>query len=167
MSEVLQNGADKITIYTAAVKNPNLIKEGAEKFGSQCIVLALDAKRVTANKWTVYIYGGTKETDFDTVEWAKQAVDLGAGEIMLTSMDCDGTKDGYDLELKQKISEAVKLPVIASGGGGELVHFRDIIKIGKADAVLAASIFHYDLIKLADLKNYLFENNIPVRKLDD
>lgn len=165
MSVVLLNGADKITVNTAAVKNPKLLTEGAEKFGSQCIVLAIDARKISENKWSVYIYGGKKQTELDAVEWAKKAVDLGAGEILLTSMDRDGTKAGFDLELTRAISESVHVPVIASGGGGELVHFKDAIKLGKADAVLAASIFHYDLIKINDLKDYLSQNKIPVRRV--
>jgi imidazole glycerol-phosphate synthase subunit HisF len=164
MSEVLLNGADKIAVNTAAVKNPNLLSEGSEKFGSQCIVLAIDAKKISTKKWNVYIYGGKMQTELDAVEWAKNAVDLGAGEILLTSMDSDGTKAGFDLELTKAISESVNVPVIASGGGGELIHFKDVIKRGRADAVLAASIFHYDLIKIKDLKEYLFQNEIPVRR---
>ena len=167
MSEVLLNGADKIAVNTAAIINPKLLSEGSEKFGSQCIVLAIDAKKISTNKWNVYIYGGKKQTELDAVEWAQNAVDLGAGEILLTSMDSDGTKAGFDLELTRAISESVNVPVIASGGGGELIHFKDVVKQGKADAVLAASVFHYDLIKIKDLKEYLSQNNIPVRRIYD
>lgn len=165
MSEVLLNGADKIAINTAAVKNPYILLKAAKKFGSQCIVLAIDAKKIVKNKWSVFIYGGKRQTKLDAVEWAKKAVNLGAGEILLTSMDGDGTKAGFDLELTRVISESVHVPVIASGGGGELVHFKEAIMEGKADAVLAASIFHYDLIKIKHLKEYLFQNNIPIRRV--
>ncbi len=164
MNEVLKHGADKVAINTAAVKNPELISQGARQFGSQCIVLAMDVKRHTANKWKVYIYGGKKETELDGYEWALRAVELGAGEILLTSMDSDGTKDGYDLEITHKISEAVPVPVIASGGGGTPEHFLDAATKGSADAMLAASIFHYDTVKIKDLKAYLKQNNIPIRE---
>lgn len=165
MSDVLQNGADKISVNTAAVRQPDLIRQGAYRFGSQCMVLAIDAKRTGPDKWQVYIYGGKQITSLDAISWAKQGVDLGAGEILLTSMDSDGTKAGFDLELTRRISEAVPVPVIASGGGGEMAHFLAAIAQGKADAVLAASVFHYDLIKIRDLKDYLHQNHIPVRRL--
>lgn len=164
MNEVLKHGADKVAINTAAVKNPELISQGAEQFGSQCIVLAMDVKRHGPDKWKVYIYGGKKETELDGYEWALRAVELGAGEILLTSMDSDGTKDGYDLEITRKISEAVPVPVIASGGGGTPKHFLDAATDGSADAMLAASIFHYDTVKIKDLKAYLKQNNIPIRE---
>ena len=164
MNEVLKHGADKVAINTAAVKNPELISQGAEQFGSQCIVLAMDVKRHGPDEWKVYIYGGKKETELDGYEWALRAVELGAGEILLTSMDSDGTKDGYDLEITRKISEAVPVPVIASGGGGTPEHFLDAATAGSADAMLAASIFHYDTVKIKDLKEYLKQNNIPIRE---
>jgi len=162
---VLQHGADKVAVNTAAVLNPELIRAGAEKFGSQCIVLAMDVKQMQPRKWRVFIYGGKKQTELDAVDWAKKAIDLGAGEILLTSMDSDGTQAGFDLEITRQISEVVPVPVIASGGGGEMVHFRDAITLGKADAVLAASVFHYDQIKIRDLKEYLNTCQIPVRRL--
>jgi len=164
MNEVLKHGADKVAINTAAVKNPELISQGARQFGSQCIVLAMDVKRHGPDEWKVYIYGGKKETELDGYEWALRAVELGAGEILLTSMDSDGTKDGYDLEITRKISEAVPVPVIASGGGGTPKHFLDAATAGSADAMLAASIFHYDTVKIKDLKEYLKQNNIPIRE---
>jgi cyclase len=164
MNEVLKHGADKVAINTAAVKNPELISQGAGQFGSQCIVLAMDVKRHGPDKWKVYIYGGKKETELDGYEWALRAVELGAGEILLTSMDSDGTKDGYDLEITRKISEAVPVPVIASGGGGTPEHFLHAATDGSADAMLAASIFHYDTVKIKDLKAYLKQNNIPIRE---
>ncbi|MBO8130078.1 MAG: imidazole glycerol phosphate synthase subunit HisF [Candidatus Marinimicrobia bacterium] len=163
MRMILSRGADKVSINTAAIKNPDLIRAGAEIFGSQCIVLAIDAKRVGDDKWVVYIYGGKEATDIDAIEWAAKGVELGAGEILLTSMDADGTKEGFDNELNRKVSESVSVPVIASGGGGKLRHFYDAIKLGKADAVLAASVFHYDQIKISELKRYLSERGIPVR----
>ncbi|MCF7803130.1 MAG: imidazole glycerol phosphate synthase subunit HisF [Candidatus Marinimicrobia bacterium] len=167
MNEVLQHGADKVAINTAAVKTPELIREGADKFGSQCIVVALDVKRAGPDDWRVYIYGGKKETELNAIEWAKRVVDLGAGEILLTSMDSDGTRDGFDVEITRKISEEVPIPVIASGGGGEKVHFLEAITRGKADAVLAASVFHYDMIRIEDLKQYLINNDIPIREFSN
>ncbi len=163
--EVLLSGADKVAINTAAVNNPNFIRECADRFGSQCIVLAVDAKKIAPGRWHVFIYGGKKRTGIDVMDWVKRGVDLGAGEILLTSMDKDGTKSGFDLELTKLVNKTVSIPVIASGGGGEPVHFLDAIKSGEADAVLAASVFHYDKIKIKALKKYLYDNNIPVRRI--
>lgn len=167
MNNLLKAGADKISINSAAVKNPDLISSGAKKFGSQCIVLAVDAKRVdnpTDNlRWEVYLNGGRKPTGIDCIEWVKKAVGLGAGEILLTSMDADGTKDGYDIELTREVSEAVNVPVIASGGAGELEHFYDVLSNGKADAVLAASVFHYGKYTIRQVKEYLKARGVEVR----
>jgi imidazole glycerol-phosphate synthase subunit HisF len=164
---LLKSGADKVSLNTRAVENPQLLQDGAEKFGSQCIVLAIDAKRKdpqNASKgWEVYTHGGRTATGKDAVEWAKEGVRLGAGEILLTSMDQDGMKNGYDLELTRAISEAVNVPVIASGGVGNLDHLADGITKGKADAVLAASIFHYREYSVKQAKEYLRSKNIPVR----
>ncbi len=164
---LLKSGADKVSLNTRAVENPQILKEGAEKFGAQCIVLAIDAKRRNPNDaskgWEVYTHGGRTATGKDAVEWAKQGVALGAGEILLTSMDRDGTKNGYDLELTRAISEAVSVPVIASGGVGSLEHLAEGILQGKADAVLAASIFHYREYSVKQAKEYLKSKNIPVR----
>jgi len=162
--EILKAGADKISVNSAALKRPELISEAAEKFGSQCVVVAIDAKRrKEGNGWEVYINGGRVNTGKDAVEWAITAEKLGAGEILLTSMDCDGTKNGYDIELTRAISDNVKIPVIASGGAGTYEHFYDALTIGKADAVLAASLFHYREMEIMDLKYYLKERNIEVR----
>ncbi|ADY74104.1 Imidazole glycerol phosphate synthase subunit hisF [Desulfurobacterium thermolithotrophum DSM 11699] len=159
---LLNAGADKVSINTAAVKNPDLIYEGAKLFGSQCIVVAIDAKR-KGNSWEVYIHGGRTPTGIDVIEWAKKVVDLGAGEILLTSMDKDGTKSGYDIELTRTISEAVSVPVIASGGAGTKEHFYEGFVYGKADAVLAASVFHFKEISIPELKEYLKEKGVRVR----
>ena len=163
ISAVLAVGADKVSLNTAAVKNPDLIHAAAERFGSQCVVLAMDVKRESADRWMVYIYGGRERTELEAVEWAKRGVELGAGEILLTSMNTDGTQDGFDLEITRRISEAVPVPVIASGGGGRPEHFRDALTAGKADAVLAASVFHYGTIRIPDLKQYLRKEGLPVR----
>lgn len=163
MTELLLNGADKISVNTAAVYTPSLIKAGAKKFGSQCIVLAVDAKRTEKNKWEVYTHGGRTPAGIDVVSWVKKAVKLGAGEILLTSMDADGTKQGYDIELNRTVSEAVKVPVIASGGAGSPQHMLEVLRDGKADAVLAASIFHYKEHSIKSVKNYLSKHGIPVR----
>ena len=161
---ILNAGADKVSINSAAVKNPQLIKDAAQRFGSQCVVVAIDAKqRADGSGWEVYLNGGRVPTGIDAVEWAKQAEALGAGEILLTSMDCDGTKAGYDLPLTRAVSESVKIPVIASGGAGTMEHFLDAFRDGKADAVLAASLFHFKEIEISELKKYLSENGESVR----
>ncbi len=161
-SEILNAGADKVSVNSAAIKNPALISDAAKKFGSQCVVVAIDAKK-SGDSWEVFLNGGRVNTGLDAIEWAKKAESLGAGEILLTSMDADGTKAGYDIELTRRISEAVNIPVIASGGAGALEHFRDAFTLGKADAVLAASLFHFNEIKISDLKMYLKENGINTR----
>ena len=161
---ILRAGADKISVNSAALKNPRIIEEAAYKFGSQCVVVAMDAKRRPDGGWTLYLNGGRVDTGIDALEWAQRVEKLGAGEILLTSMDCDGTKAGYDLELTRAVSEAVGIPVIASGGAGKLEHFTDAFTLGKADAVLAASLFHFREIAIPDLKNYLAANGIPVRR---
>lgn len=160
--ELLRAGADKISVNSAAVRNPDLINEAACKFGSQCVVCAIDAKRNGAG-WEVYLNGGRIPTGIDAVEWAKDAYKRGAGEILLTSMDCDGQKKGYDNELNRAVSESVGIPVIASGGAGAKKHFYDAFTYGKADAVLAASLFHFNELPVPELKKYLKEMNIPVR----
>ncbi len=166
MRLMLRAGADKIGVNTAAINNPELIKAGADKFGKQCIVLAIDAKRVEGqkNKWQVYTHGGRTPIDLDAVEWAKKGAELGAGEILLTSMDADGTKDGYDCELTKAVSEAVSIPVIASGGAGSLEHLYEVLDKGKADAVLAASIFHFGTYTVPETKKFLKQKNITVRE---
>lgn len=163
MRRMLKAGADKTSLNTAAIKNPDLIREGAEKFGSQCVVLAVDARHSGEDKWEVYINGGRTPTGLDCLEWVKKAVSLGAGEILLTSMDADGTKDGYDIALTRAVSEAVNVPVIASGGAGKLEHFYDVLTLGKADAVLAASVFHYGQFTVREVKNYLKSRGVEVR----
>ncbi len=160
---LLKSGADKVTMNTAAVKNPDLIKECSDRFGAQATILAIDAKHVEKDHWQVYIYGGREPVERDALEWAREAEALGAGEILLTSMDRDGTKIGYDLELTRGISQAVTIPVIASGGCGAVEHFADVFDNGAADAALAASIFHYRENSIQDVKNYLTERNIHVR----
>lgn len=161
---ILNAGADKVSVNSAAIKNPALITEAAEKFGRQCVVVAIDAKRRDdGTGWDVYLNGGRVNTGIDAVEWAKKAEELGAGEILLTSMDCDGTKAGYDLELTRIISENAGIPVIASGGAGKMEHFLDAFRDAKADAVLAASLFHFREIEIMDLKKYLNENGESVR----
>lgn len=161
---MLNAGADKVSVNSSAIKRPELISEAAEKFGSQCVVCAIDAKRrVGADGWEVYLNGGRVNTGIDAVEWAMRAWKLGAGEILLTSMDCDGTKAGYDIELTKAISENVEIPVIASGGAGTMEHFLDAFEKGKADAVLAASLFHFKEIEICDLKKFLRDNGISVR----
>jgi cyclase len=165
--KLLNAGADKVSINTAAVKNPNLIIEASRRFGSQCIVVAIDAKRKEGGdhpqKWEVYTHGGRTPTGIDAVKWAKKMEDHGAGEFMLTSMDADGTKAGYDIELTRAISESVGIPVIASGGGGNLEHLYEALEFGKADAVLAASIFHYKTYTIKEVKEYLSDKGVPVR----
>jgi imidazole glycerol-phosphate synthase subunit HisF len=168
MHKTLLSGADKVSINSAAVKNPTLLTEGALRFGSQCIVLAIDAKRVYAKRvddgrWEVYIHGGRTPVGLEAVEWAVQGVEAGAGEILLTSMDRDGTGDGYDLDLTRAISEAVSVPVIASGGAGSMVHFYDVFEQTTADAALAATLFHDKILDVADLKDYLDGKGVPIR----
>lgn len=161
---ILREGADKVAMNSAAIDRPELISEAAEKFGSQCVVVAIDAKRrEDGSGWNIYKHGGRIDMGIDAVEWAKKAVSLGAGEILLTSMDCDGTKAGYDIELTRAVAEAVSVPVIASGGAGTMEHFYDALTEGKADAVLAASLFHYKEMEIKDLKKYLKDKEIPVR----
>lgn len=163
MRDCLHAGADKTSLNTAAVQNPTLLSQGAELFGSQCVVLALDAKRCGADKWEVYVHGGRTPTGLDAVAWAKKAVSLGAGEILLTSMDADGTKNGYDIALTRAVAEAVPVPVIASGGAGTLEHFYEVLTQGKADAVLAASVFHYKEFTIRQVKEYLRGRGVEVR----
>jgi len=162
---LLREGADKISINSAAINNPGLISEAADKFGSQCVVVAIDARRRSdGSGWNVYKNGGRIDTGLDAIEWAVQAHKLGAGEILLTSMDCDGTKAGYDLDITRLIAENVSIPVIASGGAGTKEHFYDALTTGKADAALAASLFHYKELEIMDLKNYLAGRGVSVRR---
>lgn len=174
MKAILREGADKISVNSAAVKRPELIREGAERFGSQCITVAIDAKRRTvpagedrtwrlSDGWTVYVAGGRIDTGIDAVEWAARAEELGAGEILLTSMDCDGTKAGYDIPLTRAIADTVGIPVVASGGAGTLGHFHEALTEGGADAALAASLFHFKELEIAEVKEYLKERGVPVR----
>lgn len=178
MRQILEAGADKVSINTEAVINPRIISEGAAKFGSQCMVVAIDAKRIEGeanpaadpelavdgtSTWEIYTYGGRRPTGIDAVKWARAVVGLGSGEILLTSMDCDGHQTGYDLELTRTISEAVNVPVIASGGAGKLEHFYEAVTLGKADAVLAASLFHYGTYSIRQVKDYLAGRDMPVR----
>lgn len=162
MREILNAGADKVSINSSAIKNPNLINEGAKMFGNQCIVVAIDAKR-EGDSFKVYINGGRVRTEIDAIEWAKEAEKRGAGEILLTSMDKDGTKSGYDVELTKRVSSAVNIPVIASGGAGKMEDFKEILEY--SDAALAASLFHFKEIGINELKDYLEDNNIPVRRV--
>ena len=162
--KILREGADKVAVNSAAIMNPALIAEAADKFGSQCVVVGIDAKRrADGSGWNIYKNGGRVDMGIDAVEWAKKANELGAGEILLTSMDCDGTKAGYDLELTRAISENVSIPVIASGGAGTKEHFYEALTTGKADAALAASLFHFKELEIAEVKKYLRERNISVR----
>lgn len=163
VSELLQHGADKISINTAAFKKPDLIKAMADEFGSQCVVLAIDTKKEEDNEWYVYLNGGRLKTDTRTIDWANRAVDIGAGEILLTSMNNDGTKKGFALEITALLSKTLPVPVIASGGAGTLEHFKEVFEQGYADAALAASIFHYKEIEIPALKKYLHGEKIPVR----
>ena len=163
---MLSCGADKIAVNSAAIKDPTLITEAALKFGRQCVVLAVDAKRNEEGRWDAYLNGGRVKTDLDAIEWIHKAEKLGAGEVLLTSMDRDGTKEGYDLELTRAAAEAVNIPVIASGGAGKMSHFYDVLTEGKADAALAASLFHFGIINMRDLKSYLAERGIAVRMED-
>jgi cyclase len=163
MSVMLKAGADKISINSSALSNPDLIRAGAEKFGSQCIVVSIDAKKVAPDRWEVFSHGGRKSTGLDAVEWASKAVSLGAGEIVLNSIDADGTKKGFDLVITKRVSQSVAVPVVASGGAGSLEHMAEVLLAGCADAVLAASIFHYGTFTVAQVKEYLAKQNIPVR----
>ena len=160
---LLQNGADKISINTSAVKRPALINELAKEFGSQCVVLAIDAKKEEDGEWYVYLNGGRVKTELKCFEWAKQGVEAGAGEILLTSMNHDGTKQGFALDITKQLAQNLPIPIIASGGGGTEEHFKDVFNLAKADAALAASIFHFKEIAIPDLKRYLSDQNIPIR----
>lgn len=169
MRLMLNSGADKISVNSAAVADPELISKGAEKFGSQCVVLAIDAKAEITNgkkRWIVYTHGGRRSTGIDAIEWAIEGVRRGAGEILLTSMDRDGTKDGYDIELTKTVAEAVSVPIIASGGAGNLEHLYDVLTLGKADAVLAASIFHFGEYTVPETKKYLADKGIVTRIIE-
>jgi len=163
MYAMLRAGADKISINSSALATPDLIRAGAEKFGSQCIVVSIDAKKVSPERWEVFSHGGRKATGLEAVDWAKRAVSLGAGEIVLNSIDADGTKAGFDLIITRRISESVGVPVVASGGAGSLEHMAAVLLEGKADAVLAASVFHYGTYTVGDVKKFLAQKNIPVR----
>ena len=163
MYTMLRAGADKISINSSALANPDLIRAGAEKFGSQCIVVSIDAKKAAPDRWEVFSHGGRKATGLEAVEWAKRAVSLGAGEIVLNSIDADGTKAGFDLVITRRISESVGVPVVASGGAGNLEHMAEVLLEGKADAVLAASIFHFGEFTVGDVKRFLAASGIPVR----
>ncbi len=161
--KILKTGADKIGVNTAAVNNPDLIRQGAEMFGAQCVVLAVDARRKEDGSWEVYTHGGRTPTGLDAIEWAKRGEELGAGEILLTSMDCDGTLNGYDIELTRTVAESVSIPVIASGGAGTLDHIYDALTDGKAEAALVASIVHFRTFTIRQIKEYLSERGVPVR----
>ena len=163
---MLNAGADKVSLNTSAITNPNLVSEASAKFGNQCIVVAIDAKREVEGRWNVYTHGGRNRTELDAVEWAKEVERRGAGEILLTSMDCDGTKDGYDIALTRAVSDAVKIPVIASGGAGNLKHLVDAVKLGGASAVLAASIFHFGTYTIEQAKREMRAAGLPVRLQD-
>lgn len=164
MREILKGGADKISINTSAVQNPELIQEGAKRFGSQCVVVAIDAKRIAGeDKWLVHTHGGSKPTSIDVVEWARRVEELGAGEILLTSMDADGTKNGFDNQLTKTVAQAVNIPVIASGGAGKLDHFLEVFTIGQADAGLAASLFHFQELSVTQVKQYLIDHKVAIR----
>jgi cyclase len=163
MYAMLRAGADKISINSSALANPELIRAGAEKFGSQCIVVSIDARKVAAERWEVFSHGGRRQTGLDAVEWAVRAVGLGAGEIVLNSIDADGTKEGFDVTITRRVSESIGVPVVASGGAGRLEHLAEVLLDGKADAVLAASIFHFGTYTVGDVKRFLAGQNIPVR----
>lgn len=162
-TDILRRGADKVSINSAAVRNPELIKEASLKFGAQCVVLSMDVKKNEEGSWSVYVKGGREKTDLDAIKWAIRGVELGAGEIVVNSMDEDGMKNGYDLELLKKITDVVNVPVIASGGAGEMKHFLDAVKFADADGILAASVFHFGEIKISDLKKYLKDNGVEIR----
>ena len=162
--KVLMAGADKVSVNSSAVKNPQLIREAALRFGAQCVVLSIDAKRNNRGSWDVYVKGGRENTGIDAIEWAKQGQALGAGEICINSIDTDGVKKGYDLELNRKLSSLLTIPIIASGGAGKMEDFAEVLKVG-ADAALAASVFHYKEIPIVDLKNFLHNQQIPVRRV--
>jgi cyclase len=163
MNAMLKAGADKTSINSSALETPDLIRAGAERFGSQCIVVSIDCKRVAPDRWEVFSHGGRKGTGLEAIEWAQQAEGLGAGEIVLNSIDADGTKAGFDLEITRRVSEAVRIPVVASGGAGKLEHLAEVLKEGRADAVLAASIFHFGEYTVGDVKRYLKGEGIHVR----
>lgn len=163
--QLLWAGADKISVNSAAVSDPNIISEAAQRYGSQCVVLSMDVKRVEPGRWEVYTHGGRKAAGLDALQWAKQGVELGAGELVLNSIDSDGVRNGYDIELNRMVSELVEVPVIASGGAGTMAHFLDVLTRGKADAALAASVFHFGDIKIPELKAWLKENNVLVREV--
>jgi len=161
---LLNVGCDKVSINSAAIKRPSFIDESAKRFGSQCIVVAIDAKRISDNRWHIFTHGGRNDTGIDAIGWAKEAYDRGAGELLITSMDADGTKAGFDNELNRQINDVVNIPIIASGGAGTMKHIEEAFTIGHADAALAASIFHFKEIDIMDLKRYLHDRNIPVRR---
>ena len=163
MHQMLRAGADKVSINSSALATPDLIRAGAEKFGSQCIVVSIDCKRVAPDRWEVFSHGGRKSTGWEAVEWAQRAVALGAGEVVLNSIDADGTKAGFDLVITRRVSESVGVPVVASGGAGSLAHMADVLEEGRADAVLAASIFHFGTYTVGEVKQFLANRNIPVR----
>jgi len=167
MHAMLCAGADKVSINSSALATPELISQGAERFGCQCIVVSIDCKRVAPGRWEVFTHGGRKPTGLDAAEWAVRAVALGAGEIVLNSIDADGTRAGYDLEITRRISEAVSVPVVASGGAGELAHLVDVLREGRADAVLAASIFHFGEYTVGDVKEHLRRAGLPVRPVEE
>lgn len=163
MGTMLRAGADKVSINSSALTRPELIREGAEKYGSQCIVVSIDARKVAPDQWKVFAKGGREETGLDAVEWARHAVAFGAGEVVLNSIDADGTQEGFDLEITRRVSESVGVPVVASGGAGTLQHMADVLLAGRADAVLAAGVFHYGTFTVGQVKRYLGERGIPVR----
>lgn len=164
MRELLAAGTDKISLNTAAINDPTLITRGADHFGRQFVVVAIDAKQISPGKWAVFTHGGRNQTDLDAVEWAQRAAELGAGELLVTSMDRDGTRAGYDVDLLEAIGTTVDVPLIASGGAGQLSHFADALQPGRADAVLAASLFHFGELRVHELKDYLADQDIPVRR---
>lgn len=162
-TDILRRGADKVSINSSAVRNPELIKEASLKFGAQCVVLSMDVKKNEEGSWSVYVKGGREKTELDAIEWAVKGVELGAGEIVVNSIDEDGMKNGYDIELLKKITDVVNVPVIASGGAGEMEHFLDAVRYADADGILAASVFHFGEIKISDLKKYLKDNGVEIR----